>query len=171
MGRQVPGTQGLMGNFVSQISPVPLPLGGKKSCQQSWLENKANQAWISGESNNPRAAQGMKPHGCQAVAAEGTCAAEPASGELTRCSPSPNPNPTPPQISWHHHGEAALVSFLCQRTQIHAQSSLQAAGGGAELCQEFAPFSTQGATVIPCHARWAEGNASHALTGSSFIPH
>lgn len=59
-GRQVPGTQGQTGNFVSQTSPVPIPLGGKKSCQQSWPKNKANKAWISGESNNPRAANKVK---------------------------------------------------------------------------------------------------------------
>lgn len=159
MGRQVPGTQGQTGNFVSQTSPVPIPLGGKKSCQQSWPKNKANKAWITRESNNPRAANKVKFEEQNLVAGRWwllrahVLQNQPLESHLLFIFPKPNTNPpkspgiTTGKQPWY------LPSV---RGHTHTQSSLQAAGGVLSSAQECAPFSRQGPAAILCPAPWAE---------------
>lgn len=135
------------GNLSAKRLLYPFPWeGGKKSCQQSWPKNKANQAWISGESNNPRAANKVKQNltaGRGWVAAEGTGAAEPAWGaHLVFSFPKPNL----PNLLASPWGSSLDV---CQRTHTHRAPCRQQEGV-LSSAQECVPFSRTCCNSLPC---------------------
>lgn len=157
-GRQVPGPHPCMGTdgeFCQlNVSSTDTLGRNEKLPAEMAKKKKANKACITGESNNPHAANKVKFEEQNLTARRQwllrACVLwnQPLASHLVFIFPNPQKNQ--PQIPQHDHGEAALASFLCQRT--HTPLPASSRRDALSSAQELAPFFIEGPAVIPCPA-------------------